>query len=121
MTASLDHVNIETNDLEATIEFYESVLGLQARAKPSGKPGVWLHAGDQAVVHVGIIESEPTANTGALNHVAFSAIDLEAVVSKLESAGIDYAISERPDIGLSQLRVSDPNGIPIELNFALGS
>ena len=34
MISGLDHVNIETSELEETIQFYEDVLGLENGERP---------------------------------------------------------------------------------------
>jgi len=42
----LDHVAIQTAQLEATIEFYDKILGLKPGHRADFKfPGAWLYAG----------------------------------------------------------------------------
>ena len=43
--------------------------------------------------------------------------DHAGIVAKLEAAGMDYALSDIPQIGLRQIFVQEVNGILLELNF----
>lgn len=116
----IDHVNIDTNRLADTLDFYCGALGLEQRPKPSGNPGAWLYLADRAVIHLNVIEAEGTNwPTGAFNHVAFSASDFGSLQDRLVTGGYDYTVSDRPDIGLKQVSVIDPNGVAVELNFDL--
>lgn len=113
----IDHINIDTHDLDATIGFYAGVLGLEHRAKPSGNSGAWLYIGDVAVVHVNVIPDDRSKTpTGSFNHVAFAAGDVAALSSALDAAGYQYKVSERADLGITQIFTTDPNGIAVELN-----
>ncbi len=121
---AVDHVNIDTSDLAATINFYEQVLGLDPRPKPSGNPGSWLYSGERAIVHVNVVEVptivEPGSRaTGPFNHVAFNASDLDGLRAAFDDAGHPYRVSERPDLGVTQIFTNDPNGVPIELNIPM--
>ena len=50
--ASLDHVNILTNDVEACRQFYIDVLGFEEGFRPDfGFPGLWIYLGGAPVVH----------------------------------------------------------------------
>ncbi len=114
----IDHFNIQTSRPEETIEFYSDVLGLKNRPelRPDfGIPGAWLFSGEHALVHVIYRESDPGAMSGAVDHVAFSCVDLDEVCDRLERRGTDYRISERNDLGLRQVFVRDPNGVLLEI------
>ena len=50
---AVDHVNIVTEQLEATRAFFGEVLGLEVGPRPAfAVTGYWLYAGDRAVVHI---------------------------------------------------------------------
>ena len=115
----IDHVNIDTPDLAATVAFYRDVLGLEERPKPSGNPGAWMYCDDRAVVHLNVVPA-PAGPVGPLNHVAFAADGFEAMQQRLAVSGVDHRVSDRPDMGLVQIFLEDPNGIPIELSFTRG-
>ena len=97
----LNHVNIDTDDLDATVSFYESVLGLVPGAKPSGNPGMWMHCDDVAVVHINVVPQRASSTTGNFNHVAFDATDLDGTIIRLDALAVDYRRSDRPDLALT--------------------
>lgn len=114
----LDHINIDTCRLDETIAFYTDVLGLEHRPKPSGTSGAWLFLGDRAIVHVNVIEDDRAAHpTGSFNHVAFMASDVRSLSDALEAAGHEHSVGARPDLGITQIFTTDPNGIAVELNI----
>ncbi len=126
MITGLDHVNIDTDDLDGTIAFYQGVLDLDPRPKPSGSPGVWLYSGDTAVVHVNVVEGPSSLRQSPrdravsnINHVAFRATDLDATVASLVSANVAHQVNPRPDMGLTLVNFEDPNHVPIELTIPL--
>ncbi len=62
------HVNIRTNDLEASIAFYRDALGLRLGERPDfGFPGAWLYDEDKPAVHLNeAVEAPPTAATPSI-------------------------------------------------------
>jgi len=138
MSLSLNHFSIRTTDLAATRRFYETVLGLSVGPRPDFPfPGLWMYRGDHgdyanAVVHIiGIDANDPDGlrqylgdrdaaslhGSGAVDHVAFFATGLAAMLRHLATLGI--AVRERtvPSLGLHQLFLDDPSGVVIELNY----
>jgi len=117
--AGIDHINIDTDRLDETVQFYSQVLGFESRAKPSGNPGVWLYVDEQPLVHVNLVESvEELPATGHFNHIAFAATDAEALVAALDDAGATYRYVESPELGRTQIFTHDPNGIQVELHIS---
>lgn len=116
--SGIDHINIDTMRLDETIAFY-TLLGLEHGPKPSGNTGAWLYIGDRAAVHVNVIaEDRAQMPTGSFNHVAFEASDIDALTAALTAGGHGHQVSQRPDLGISQIFTHDPNGISVELNVA---
>ena len=138
MNLTLNHFSIRTLDLEATRVFYERVLGLTVGPRPPFPfPGLWMYSGDHgnvanAVVHIiGMDPQDPEGlkrylgdrdvaslkGSGAVDHLAFFAQGLAAMLEHLRTLGV--AVRERtvPAIGLHQLFLDDPNGVVIELNY----
>ena len=138
MGLSLNHYSIRTFQMDASRDFYAQVVGLEVGPRPDfAFPGYWLYAGDtalpsNAVVHIigmdrndaeglkrYLGERDPGSlhGSGAVDHVAFFATGLAAMLSKL--AGLGVAARERsvPGLGLHQVFVTDPNGVVIELNY----
>ncbi len=126
----LDHFLVRAADLAATKAFYENVLGLSDGDRPSFPfPGHWLYLGDSPCVHLVAASAdaarsaylddggraEAAVGSGAVDHIAFGATDLDGMLERLEDLGVPARRREVP--GLVQLFVEDPNGITIELNF----
>lgn len=117
----LDHINIDTCKPEETVAFYEDVLGFENRPEDRpdfGFPGAWLFLGDVAVVHLNFIDDDGrAAKQSAFNHIAFRGDDFAGTCELLDSQGLEYRTSTRPEISLSQIFVTDPNGVRVEINI----
>ena len=118
MIGGLDHINIETTDLEESVRFYEDVFGLKSGWRPGfDVPGAWLYVDEQPVVHLVVRDTVNAGPTGAIHHVALEAAGLEAMTERLSRHGIEFTKTVVPDLGVTQLFVVDPNGVRLELNF----
>jgi catechol 2,3-dioxygenase-like lactoylglutathione lyase family enzyme len=128
----LEHYLIQAEDLEATKDWYVSVLGMRAGAHPDfGFPVYWLYLGERDVLHLtqggaGISEkrkqylgqeSQATRGSGVIDHVAFRASGLAETIAHLDRLGVAYKERQVDDQGLYQLFLFDPNGVKVELNF----
>ena len=122
---ALEHVLVLTDDLEVTRAFYCDVLGFEVGDRPELPfPGYWLYLGGVPCVHV----AERAAYEaqlermglrrpgGPVDHLAFAAGDHDALVARLEAAGVEAVSNDVPTAGIRQLFVEDPNGIRVELN-----
>ncbi len=130
----LDHYSIRTADLDATRAFYVDVMGFETGPRPDFPfPGVWLYQGGIAVVHVigidpndasglqdylGDRDAAETGGSGMIDHVAFTATDIDAVRARIEASGLAFRERKVPAMDLRQIFVTDPSGVVIELNFA---
>ena len=126
----LEHYLVLTDDLERTRDFYSFALGLRLGPRPPlGFPGYWLYAGEVPCIHIaewfsykehsraaGIPVSERAAGTGPLDHIAFNAVDCDAVKATLRAHGVEFAENVVPNARLIQLFLKDPNGVKIEIN-----
>lgn len=138
MTLSLNHFSIRTTDMEATQDFYSRVLGFSAGPRPNFPfPGVWMYNGSHgsvanAVVHIiGMDKNDPEGlkkylgdrdesslkGTGAVDHIAFFATGLEAMLAHLKTLSVPFRQRTTPSIGLHQLFLDDPCGLVVELNY----
>lgn len=132
----LDHYNIRTPRLEATVEFYTRVLGLRSGYRPGTRPGAWLYdRADVPVVHVSGVDPNNAdamrgleahlghrdlaslVGSGAIDHVAFDAMAYDDFRAHLTDCAVSYTEREVPELALRQLFITDPNGITVELNF----
>ena len=55
--------------------------------------------------------------TGSIDHIAFEATGLKAMIARLEQRGVAAHHRKVPDLDLHQVFVHDPNGVRIELNY----
>ncbi|BBC71092.1 bleomycin resistance protein [Altererythrobacter sp. B11] len=126
---ALDHVNIITDRLDETADFYADLLSLERRDAPpplTPQNATWMYdAEDRAIIHINSVdcpraydrEVEPGQLTGALHHVALRCSGYEAMVEKLDARGADYRLNLVEAIGLRQIFTADPNNVLLELNF----
>ena len=142
MATRLDHCNIRTFDLDATVKFYSDVVGLKDGDFPGTRAmGAWLYdVSDRPILHIiaidpndpepalervrdrlgslaGPLELSTLKGGGAVDHIAFECDDYDAMAGKLSDMGLFFTRNEVPSIKLRQLFVNDPNGITLELNF----
>jgi catechol-2,3-dioxygenase len=122
---AFDHFNIRAPAplLDTLRDFYLHVLGLTVGERPAvNSRGYWLYLSGQPIVHLTEWAAAPDVDRlppGYLDHVAFSCNDLEGMLEKLERLGIEYSKRRlnHGDSTITQLKVSDPAGNVIELNF----
>lgn len=124
MICQIDHYNIATQDLDRSIAFYTTVLGLEVGARPPfGTLGAWLYGGGYPLVHLSTRRQIDAAATGRLDHIAFRCRNANDMAQRLRANGVHYEVLHVPPIegfpeyGTLQLFISDPDGIAIELNF----
>lgn len=116
---AMNHFTVLSDDLTATQAFYCDLLGLRSGPRPSlGFPGLWLYAGEQAILHVIGGRPLPEQRSGVIDHMAFTATDLGATVEALQQRGIRFSLRRVPKEGSWQLFCRDPGGALVELDFA---
>jgi catechol 2,3-dioxygenase-like lactoylglutathione lyase family enzyme len=114
----MNHFTVLTSDLERCKEFYMGVLGLKEGYRPPLTfPGAWLYCGNQAILHVIAGRPLPQEAQGVIDHMAFTASNLSAVVSTLKSKGITYELRRQKGPETWQLFCYDPDGARVELDF----
>lgn len=117
----LDHFNIRTRNLAATVNFYENILGLENGPRPDFPfPGAWLYSEGRPVVH--LVDISPTGepqkpDSGVVHHVAFVSRDFDAMKQRLAAKGVTFEVKIVPGGDIWQIFVRDPNGVMIELNY----
>lgn len=126
---ALDHVNIITDRLDETAEFYKALLGLERRDGPAPltpQNAQWMFDRQgRAIIHINAVdcpraferEVEPGALTGAIHHVALNCSGYDEVLGRVEGTGLDFQINTVEAIGLRQIFTADPNNVLLELNF----
>ena len=122
---SLEHALVLTDDVEATRAFYCDVLGFETGERPEMPfPGHWLylegvpclHIADRAAYEAQLDRMGLRRAHGAVDHLAFAAADHDALVARLDAAGVPSVSNDVPAAGIRQLFLEDPNGVRIELN-----
>ncbi len=133
----LAHYSIRTTNLEASLRFYTDVIGLRNGYRPPFKfPGNWLYVGDdesdQGVVHLlgvnvkdskelveaaGYKDPSTLHGSGAVDHVAFFAVNLADMRARLKSLSITFRERTVPDLHVHQIFLDDPSGFTVELNY----
>jgi len=129
----MEHYLVLTDDIDATRAFYIDILGLEDGFRPPLEfPGYWLYLNQTPVLHIaewetyirhsnklGIPVTSRAPGTGAFDHIAFNGTDPDDMILRLEQQAIAYDRNDVPHAGLVQLFLNDPNGVKIELNFAV--
>jgi catechol 2,3-dioxygenase-like lactoylglutathione lyase family enzyme len=124
---SLNHYTIQARDVEKTKDFYEQIVGLKVGDRPPlNFPGYWLYCGGTPTVHLlgyqanaKVIPDGPSypAETGRLDHIAFSCTGLKDMKATLQAHSIKYDERVLPRLNMTQLFYLDPDGISVECNF----
>ena len=117
--AGMNHFTVLTDDVATTVAFYRDLLGLTEGPRPAFDfPGAWLYASGQAVLHVVGGRPRTELRAGVIDHVAFTAADLAAMLAALDARAIVYDCRRLPGSGVWQVFFHDPNGAKVELDFA---
>lgn len=129
----MEHFLLQTEDIEATKDWYVNVLGFRVGPSPDFKfPVYWLYLGDRDVLHITTggknvsenrkkyvgQQSDASVGTGVIDHIGFRTTGLHEMIEHLSKSGIEFTERQVDDQGLYQLFLFDPNGVKIELNFA---
>ena len=120
----LEHLNIKVNNIEDSVRFYQTVFpNWKVRGEGmwsvNGKPGRWLHIGDDFQYltlnandenkhhH---FENQPIG----LSHFAFEVSDLQGIVSRLQQAGYEPSGQGAESDHRTNIYFRDPSGFEIE-------
>lgn len=114
----VDHVNLETPQLDASVAFYQEVLGLELGWRPPfDVPGAWLYAGDRPVIHLVLRHDAPQAKDRPVNHFAFQTTGLASLKERLTARGLDFEETTVPGTKIVQIFFRDPNNVGVECSF----
>jgi len=130
----IEHFLVAADDIDATADWYARVLGMQSGAHPDfGFPVHWMYVNGVDVVHIGPSakqageiqrkylgrsSQQSEEGTGAIDHIAFRATGLRAMLEHLKREKMAFSQRRANGQALFQLFLYDPNGIKIELNYA---
>ena len=118
LVAAIDHCSLIVADTVRALEFYKGILALEIdESRPDlGYPGAWLQLGNGQIHLLEVPNPDSVENRpehgGRDHHVALKVSDLNAVILRLEQAGIGYSKSKS---GRAALFCRDHDGNAIEL------
>ena len=132
--SQIEHFLVAADDIDATRDWYARILGMRSGPHPDfGFPVHWMYLGEVDVVHIGPsarvageiqkkylgrTSQDAGTGTGAIDHIAFRATGLHAMLEHLRAEGVHFSRRRANGQALFQLFFHDPNGIKIELNYA---
>src|SRR3954471_11945098 len=129
----IEHFLVAADNIDATRDWYARVLGMQSGPHPDfGFPVHWMYVNGVDIVHIGPSAKQAddiqrkylgrtsqasAEGTGALDHIAFRASGLRAMLEHLQKEKVAFSQRRANGQALFQLFLYDPNGIKIELNY----
>ena len=119
----LDHVNIQTTQVENMVAWYRDVLGMRTGPRPDFPfPGAWLYAGDTAVIHLVGQRGDPAVGSEVklkLEHFALIATGCDAFEETLCRGSVPHQRFVLDKIGFVQFHLRDPDGNHIHIDFTM--
>lgn len=110
------HPALEVSDLDAAVDFYESLLGLHRtrEAELDGQRHYFLGGAGSAELQ--LIEVEGPVEPSGFDHVAVAADDVDAVVSTATDEWGSEVVMDPRSMGDVRLAfITDPDGYHVEL------
>ncbi len=114
---AIDHVQVTVapEDVEATLAFYENVIGLRRVPKSSSRTGGWFELGDHQL-HVGVeAATSRELSLKSKRHVCFRVGDVDAAESALRAAGVEIVPDTDAAPSWKRFYVRDPGGNRVEI------
>jgi catechol 2,3-dioxygenase-like lactoylglutathione lyase family enzyme len=116
----LNHINIETADIDRSASFYTDVLGLVSGERPEfDRPGHWMYMDNMPIVHIISPLPDNKLLTGskhaAISHFALRIKNFEAMREHLINLSIPYTEVDVPGSDRRQFFINDPDGVVVEL------
>lgn len=117
MIQQILHASLIVADLDKSLNFYESVLGLTVdNMRPDlGYPGAWLNVGQQQIHLLRLPNPDPVSGRpehgGRDRHVAMQVDSVAELKEKLNEADIPFTESKS---GRKALFCRDPDGNALE-------
>ena len=123
MLGRMAHACIGVLDLEKSVSFYTSVLGMKEtmrRTLPNGTVLVMMNSGGETEIELTYQGPKPPAvpapRDSGLRHVAFFVGDIDVAVRTLKEKGVEFYREPGPKGSAPRVAFfRDPNGADIEL------
>jgi catechol-2,3-dioxygenase len=115
----LDHINVNTTQLEKLKAFYSDVLGMSPGPRPNFSfGGAWMYCGGRPAVHlVERAQLEPVHGDLKLQHFAFAAKGLGEFLARLAQLDVPYRVGILDDFEICQINLTDPDGNHLHVDF----
>lgn len=120
LTTGVQHVGIPTNDLEATLTFYQSLgfaVALRTVNEAAGEAVAFLQLKN---LMLEVYENKKAAGVpGAIDHIALDVTDIEAAAKEIQALGypmLEGSVQSLPfwENGVKFFTIAGPNGEKIE-------
>lgn len=117
----IHHIAVNVTDLEISVAFYKSVLGLEEIERPGFDfPGAWFSLGDRQLHLIAAKDSMTYRGTMDVNpkegHFALRVKSYSGSLDKIKKEGIPYMDFPHGPTPWPQIHITDPDGNVIELN-----
>lgn len=123
LVTGLQHIGLPTNDMDATVSFYQS-LGFQTvhRTMNNGETVCFLQMGNVCIETYE--NGQAVGHAGAIDHIALDVADVDAVWIAVQAAGHRPLESEIQSLpfwrnGVRFFNILGPNGEKIEFGQIL--
>lgn len=123
LVTGLQHIGLPTNDMEATVAFYES-LGFQIahRTENNGETVCFLQLGSVCIETYE--NGQAAGHAGAIDHIALDVTDIDAAWAAVQAAGhrpLESEIQELPfwSNGVRFFNILGPNNEKVEFGQIL--
>ena len=115
----LDHINVNTTQLEKLKAFYSDVLGMAPGPRPNFSfGGAWMYCGGRPAVHlVERAQLAPVHGDLKLQHFAFAAKGLGEFLARLKQLDVPYRVGILDDFEICQINLTDPDGNHLHVDF----
>jgi lactoylglutathione lyase len=117
-----DHIHLRTTDPEATVQWYERMLGAEViRSMQEGKPRIDLKLGGANIFIAPVtagdgVNAPPTTPYQGLDHFGLTVTGIDAIAADLKAKGVVFTkepTTVRPGVRICFIRA--PEGVSIEL------
>jgi lactoylglutathione lyase len=117
-----DHIHLRTTNPEATVRWYESMLGAEViRTMQQGKPRIDLKLGGANIFIAPVVAGDgvnppPTTPYQGLDHFGLTVTGIDAIAADLKAKGVEFTrepTTVRPGVRVCFIRA--PEGVSIEL------
>lgn len=115
MTESLHHVHIFCSDIDATIGWWQDMLGAQVAvdAELAGSRSVFMEVGEGRL-HL-YDQPPPGGARNAIHHLGIRSGDLPALVAHMKSKGVAFRTDIREHGAWRYIMAEAPDGVLLEL------